>query len=93
VQPFFINIFEIIDSFPLVNVLKNLRTFLIIKKYHYEIKGCFAIGLATHCIYNEIHYIYGETHCIYGATHYNSIKTTHFQLLCNSIISTPMMSC
>jgi hypothetical protein len=32
------------------------------------------------------------THYIYGVTHYNYIKTIHFQLLCNSIIITPMMS-
>jgi hypothetical protein len=32
-------------------------------------------------------------HHIYNATHCNFIKTTHFQLLCNSIIIAPMMSC
>jgi hypothetical protein len=33
------------------------------------------------------------THYIFGATHCNFVKTTHFQLLCNSIITTPMKSC
>ncbi len=32
------------------------------------------------------------THHIYGATHYNS-STTHFQLLCNSPMTTIIMSC
>jgi hypothetical protein len=56
--------------------------------------------LATHYIYTSwliigqscmncrivIHYIYNATNC-------NSIKTIHFQLLCNFIIIIPMMSC
>jgi hypothetical protein len=46
--------------------------------------------VATHRIYNAIHQIY-------NAIHYNSIcnfvKIIHFQLLCNSITTTTIMSC
>jgi hypothetical protein len=36
--------------------------------------------------------VFPSTWHIYGVTHYNSIKTTHFQLLFNSIIITLVMS-
>jgi len=42
-------------------------------------KRCFATRFATHCNSLQLNY--------------NLIKTTHFQLLFNSIIITPMMSC
>ncbi len=32
-------------------------------------------------------------HCIYGATHYNFVATIPFQLLCNSLMTTIIMSC
>jgi hypothetical protein len=67
---------------------------------HYEKKGCFATSLATHCIdtlgvlTNKLHEVVGLQLIVYMMQlNYNFVKTINFQLLCNSIITTPMMSC
>ncbi len=76
--------------------------------FNYEKNGYFATSLVTQIFWVvkdicNLLYLYimsanGQvawvaTQRMYNAIHCNSIKTIHFQLLCNSIITTPMMSC
>jgi hypothetical protein len=75
----------------------------VIFNKHYEKKGCFATHLATNYIYtpwmltDKLHqlqnYNLRRIRCNSLQLNCNSIKTTHFQLMCNSIIIAPMMSC
>jgi hypothetical protein len=49
---------------------------------------------ALHSLWEKMVFYKGlATHYIYSATPCNFVKIIHFQLLCNSIITTPMMSC
>ncbi len=59
--------------------------FGIVQNIHYEKKECFTIGLVTRFLGMQWTF---TTHCIYLY-----IQCKSLQLNCNSIITTPMMSC